>query len=304
MVKLGEAPFKSIQGEGLRTGSLSVWVRFAGCNLRCQGFFQNEPTKPSTWIEPISHYKLLDYKSSMEMPVIEYGCDSLYSVDPKFKKFWFSYTEDELFNEIQRLAYDGSWTHPVTGNSVDLCFTGGEPLLQQKAIMNMLSRWSHLSVEDAVEGGAPEIIQIETNGTKVLSSELVEVVTRGLHGGRSGKWEPEFCFNVSPKLFNVSGEEYVWEPEIIASYFELAGGCLKFVVNNKDETWQELDQKVKELREMMQIMPPIYIMPVGATKEQQEDSKVIAAIANRAIENGYHISGRIHCNIWGNTIGV
>lgn len=40
------------------------------------------------------------------------------------------------------------------------------------------------------------------------------------------------------------------------------------------------------------------------TKEQQEDTNHISAIANRAIQEGYHFSGRLHCTIWGNTVGV
>ena len=30
-------------------GKPSVWLRFFGCNLECNGFGQREPTKPDTW---------------------------------------------------------------------------------------------------------------------------------------------------------------------------------------------------------------------------------------------------------------
>ena len=49
---------------------------------------------------------------------------------------------------------------------------------------------------------------------------------------------------------------------------------------------------------------PVYVMPVGARKEQQEDSNVVGKIANRAIQQGYHVSGRLHAVLWGNGIGT
>ena len=79
---------------------------------------------------------------------------------------------------------------------------------------------------------------------------------------------------------------------------------MKFVVNNNDATWAELNEHVNVLRNGYGVEVPIYVMPVGATAEQQKDSKVLAAIANRAIDNGYHVSGRLHAILFGNTVGV
>ena len=46
------------------------------------------------------------------------------------------------------------------------------------------------------------------------------------------------------------------------------------------------------------------LMPVGATKEQQEDSIVISSIATKAIDRGYHVSGRLHTVMFGNKVGT
>ena len=48
---------------------------------------------------------------------------------------------------------------------------------------------------------------------------------------------------------------------------------------------------------------PVWIMPVGATKEQQED-EMMADIAMEAMKRGYYFSGRLHCHIFGNKIGT
>ena len=75
------------------------------------------------------------------------------------------------------------------------------------------------------------------------------------------------------------------------------------MVNGSEEAWAEVASKVAELN-AMGVDFPVFIMPVGSTKEMQEDSVAIAAIANRAIKDGYHVSGRLHCIIFGNTVGV
>ena len=303
MIRLGEPIFRSIQGEGDLTGRLSIWVRFGGCNLRCPGFFQKDPTDSSTWIKPLElnpkEYKLLN-----ELPVIPVGCDSLYSIDPRFKHLWLTYpSAKELSKDITALLYNGQWEHPVTKNKIDLCFTGGEPMLNQKSMVEILAELMFLDPTMSTK------IQIETNGTKVIRSQK----TNTLRVAES--IVPVFAdyivannidlhFNISPKLYHVSGEEEAVNYEVIKQYYDLTkDGILKFVVNNDDRAWKELNNHVKILRDGG-IGYPIYIMPVGATKEQQEDSKIISSIANRAINEGYNVSGRLHAILFGNGIGT
>jgi organic radical activating enzyme len=226
-----------------------------------------------------------------DLPVFEYGCDSEYSWHPDYKKLVTTYKDaGALVEALRPFLYEGGkWEHPVTENMIDLCFTGGEPMLQQKAIVDIMRE---IKVEER------EItVQVETNGTKPLKQDLLDYVVNGRH-------EHKLHFNISPKLYNVSGEKNAVKYENILSYQELTtSGILKFVVNNNDATWDELNTHVKKLRDMG-VWLPVYVMPVGATKEQQEDSDTIAAISSRAIDNGYHVSGRLHCNIFGNIMGV
>ena len=182
----------SFQGEGSRTGVQTLFLRLFGCNLRCQGFFQDNPTDPSTYISPINFdpklIKVLD-----DVPVIERGCDTLYAIDPRFKHLRKSYEVDDIITELTSYLPDGRWGYK-NRNLIDLCITGGEPLLQQKALVEMISKMEKL----------PNVIQIETNGTQKLSKEFNELTSDICN-------PTSYQFNVSLKLFNVSGEDYTFE---------------------------------------------------------------------------------------------
>lgn len=279
--------FYSVQGEGPRTGVLSVWLRTFGCPLKCQGFFQKEPTNPSSYVNPLT-FAPKSITRLRDFPVVEYGCDTLYAIDPKFKHLRRTMEIDAVREELMAYLPGMEWQHPKTNNSIDLCITGGEPLLQQSALADLIYEInSYPSLTQPT-------IQFETNATQRLKKDLsdaLDLINRDSY------------FNVSPKLFNVSGENYEWSGANISEYLDHAKVALKIVVNSSDAAWFELDEKVAKLKaDLGNYLPPVYIMPVGATFEQQSDQKEIEKISNRALENGYHISGRLHCILWGNDI--
>jgi len=287
-IVLAQKPFLSVQGEGRRTGKLTVFVRFMGCNLRCKGFFQKDPTNPSSYINPIS----ISPKSITKLedfPICEVGCDTLYSSDPEYKHLSIQYdSAEELVEEIEQLV--PSWCHPFTNNSYDICFTGGEPLLHQDSIVDIIN-----SIQIGRSLGEPEYIQIETNGTKLLQPALIRLLNKYISVGG-------VLMNVSPKLFNVTGE-IAWYPEIINSYLNATRDVdLKFVVNNTIAAFDELDTKVLEYIKLNPLFTNIYVMPVGSSYKQQTDYLTINEIAKRAIDRGYHISGRLHCILFSNSV--
>lgn len=295
-IRLGEPMFRSIQGEGIHTGKLSIWVRFFGCNLNCSGFMQPNPIDPSTYILP-QFDSTPTVKCVTDLPVFERGCDSGYSWNHLYKKLAIDYPNaTSLVDDMQKFLYNNeTWTHPVTKNGIDLCFTGGEPMMHQNSMIDIVN--NIVSRNKFNERNLPGNIQIETNGTKPLKREFIDWYSSGMFSVR---------LNISPKLFNVSGEKEALNLGVIKQYHDeitYGIGCLKFVVNDRDETWDELNTFVKQLRDSY-IGYPIFVMPCGGTKEQQEDTNVIAKIANRAIAEGYHVSGRLHCNIFGNTAGT
>jgi 7-carboxy-7-deazaguanine synthase len=93
--------FYSIQGEGKYTGTPSVFFRFGGCNMRCEGFGCIE--------EASNGVKVL-------------GCDTVYAVN----KENFSHTWIPINNSQELLNILDLYELP---DGVDIVLTGGEPLI-------------------------------------------------------------------------------------------------------------------------------------------------------------------------------
>ena len=77
--------FRSIQGEGHYTGHPTMWLRYFGCNLECNGFGQKNPKDPSTFVLPYKNIDVSGFKKLEDLPVFTHGCDSSYSWSKKFK---------------------------------------------------------------------------------------------------------------------------------------------------------------------------------------------------------------------------
>jgi hypothetical protein len=113
----------------------------------------------------------------------------------------------------------------------------------------------------------------------------------------------DFHFAMSPKLFTVSGEKDAVKPEVIASYVEAGfSHVVKFVVNGSHECWQELDAAVEAIRKATTHKVDFWVMPVGATKDQQEN-EIVAEISVEAMKRGFNVATRNHCYVFGNVIG-
>jgi 7-carboxy-7-deazaguanine synthase len=95
MLRLSEV-YQSVQGEGPRVGSPTVFVRFAGCNLRCPGW----------------------------------PCDTPFAIDPAlFRQEWRTVSHVDIADEILDVCGD---------NIRNICFTGGEPMLQSEKELELL----------------------------------------------------------------------------------------------------------------------------------------------------------------------
>jgi len=288
--------FRSIQGEGVYTGVPTVWLRLFGCNLECNGFGQEDPTDPDSYILPYQEIDLKDISVPEQLPVFDYGCDSSYSWSRRFKKLQRKGTPEEVAHELFQLMYDRK-TH--------VAFTGGEPLMKagQKNIVKVIDELKELFKDDYGRPVKLTNVTFETNGTRPLTEELTTTLI-------ANSFETEFFFSVSPKIWSTSGEKDKIFPEIVlgyqkASYIPTVSrpqGQLKFVCNGSLASWSEIENAVNQFRDAG-VMYPIWIMPVGATEESQNEDRV-ARMAEETMDRGWNVAARVHCYIWGNQIGT
>lgn len=289
--------FYSPQGEGMYTGEPTVWLRFFGCNLQCDGFGQKDPTDKTTYELPYKEFDPKRINVLEELPVFNKGCDSSYSWSKKYKHLMRTGTADEIANKLidvvkSKFNPEGVLhPHPVSRDAIHLAFTGGEPMLYQKQIIKI--------VESLISKGPvyiPFYITIETNGTQELDKDFVNFFSQHSY--------IELMFSISPKLYYVSGEqpEKAIRKDVINQYTRLSNKAqLKFVMNTDIRAWNELSSVLNGIK-FWHAELPVYIMPVGATDEGQ--AEVAGDVALMALERGYKVSGRLHINLFGNKLGT
>lgn len=293
--------FTSIQGEAEFTGVPTIWLRWFFCNLQCDGFSQEFPERKETHIIPYKDFDVSTVKRIQDLPVWDKSCDSSYSWAKKFKHLCPSVTAEEIADKLEdqlkalRNNPDGKFAlvtnHDV--RNIHFCMTGGEPMiprtqLAQVDLLETLERRENL----------PRFITIETNGTQSLTDELASTISSYVNTG--GDW----FWSVSPKLLYTSGEkpQKAIKPAVVKTYQDVSRhGQLKFVVSNREQAWDELEERVQDFRDAG-VNWPVWIMPVGATVEVQENDDT-RAIVDETIKRGYNVSARLQAYIWGNVLG-
>lgn len=301
--------FYSFQGEGHYTGKPTAWIRFFLCNLQCDGFGQKDPTDPSTYELPYQTIDISHIKRIEDLPVFEFGCDSSYTWSKKYRHLAKDEPAIEIVQNLSSvIAHEtnpnGSFRHPKTLQETHMAFTGGEPMLNQPAMIAIMNEFYRV-------GNIPMNVTVETNGTKIIKDEMFMMIEKYLTTSEFGGSVPdalgstEWFWSCSPKLRSTSGElpKKAIKPEHLAEYAEVSNnGQLKYVVNGTPQSWEEVEEHTEAFR-AAGVDWPVYIMPVGATLEEQSED-VIAEIAVEAMKRGYYFSGRLHCYVFGNKIGT
>jgi len=154
-----------------------------------------------------------------------------------------------------------------------LVLTGGEPLLQQRALREFFARL------------APDIsVEVETNGTIVPEPAALS---------RVNQW------NVSPKLANAGDPEaFRIRPDALVALRDSQRAYLKLVVNG-DQDLAEADALVQRFA-----WPSdrVSLMPQATDREQLRARSFEVAEAARA--RSYRFSSRLHLELWGGRRGT
>jgi 7-carboxy-7-deazaguanine synthase len=219
----GDGVFHTVQGEGVDLGKPCTFVRLHFCNLSC------------AW------------------------CDTWYTWKRDTKEFWTESATIPIKMLTGRIA-----NTQVDAGVRNFChrvvFTGGEPLIQQAAIVEWMklvpTKLSELSVE------------IETNGTILPDKYLLENAR----------------FNCSPKLLSSKNDPRLSKDALIA-ISKSKRPCFKFVCSTEAD--------IKEVLEKYDFLPreQVYIMPEGVTKEENYES--YKKIRDLIIKEGLNTTPRL-----------
>ena len=154
-----------------------------------------------------------------------------------------------------------------------LVLTGGEPLLQQRALAPFFASL------------APDIVvEVETNGTILPSAPTL---------ARVNQW------NVSPKLSNAGDpESFRLRPAVLLALRDAGQSYLKLVVQ-KDADYAEADALVNLLAWPRD---RVLFMPEASDREVLRARSVPVAEAARV--RGFRFSSRLHLELWGGRRGT
>lgn len=283
---LAEKPFLSGQGEGIHCGKPSIFIRYAGCNLRCQFGLKCPNSKGRDIPENIQ--KVIDnldsYKELNDLPVFPNYCDTYVGILPEFKRFWTTYDLDELVESIMDLIKDKPNYKDLS--NVDVVFTGGEPMLFQNQTTEL--------IDVLVREHGLKNITFETNGTVGIKPEL------------SGIWKHldnkvNFTFSISPKISSANyTKEDTCKPEAVKSLQDtLKNGSfvLKYVVQGKEDL-PVLNNYTDEYKKLGFKPNEVCLMPCGG-KADPEFENMQRKVFDLCVENGYRYSPRLQM-IWKN----
>lgn len=233
--------FHTIEGEGEYVGKPSIFMRLSMCNLTCKGFI------------------------SKDSP---YGCDSFVSWSVKNR-----FTIDQLVAYFKELDYV-----KFLDQGQILKITGGEPLLQQKVLLEFVEKFK-------AEYKFVPRIDFETNATILPLPE----------------WNEKYfaTFTTSPKLAsNGDPEEKRYKPDVLGWHAKNGSG-FKFVINNKNDLHEIITKYIEPFSISSR---KVWLMPCCGSRA--EHVEVAANVAELCKLSGYNFSPRLQLLIWDKALKV
>ena len=248
LAKLGAGPeiFHTIQGEGISAGAPAVFIRASRCNLHC------------IWCDT-------DHTWNFEGTPWPHEKDSLPGyVKHRKSDVTIETTAEEAARSILAFACPR------------VVITGGEPLLQEEAFLEMI----HLIREELPAC----VFEVETNATRIPSPEFAVAVNQ---------------FNVSPKLANAGMPETLRLNAAALDFFASSPKAwFKFVVASPADLVE-----IQTLRARFSIPGErILLMPEG--RHATDLDRTAPQLAELCRDLGFRFCDRLHIRLWGDRRGV
>lgn len=248
LAKLGDGPeiFHTIQGEGASAGCPAVFIRTSRCNLHCH------------WCDTDHTWNFVGTPWTHEK-----------DADPGYRKHDKGAVTIELTPaEAAKAILDYDCPRVV--------ITGGEPLLQQDELVEMIG---------LIRKSRPaSVFEVETNGTRTPTTAMAAAIDQ---------------FNVSPKLSNSGIQESLrMVPDAIRSFAANPMAWFKFVVLGEPDI-----AEIQTLLTTFQIPAErVILMPEGRSTGALDQRA--EWLATRCRDLGLRFGDRLHVRLWGDRRGV
>ena len=199
------------------------------------------------------------------------GCNLTCSwCDTKYTWDWGSY---DYAREVMDLSTSEVGERILEFDCPHLVITGGEPMMQQRALGEL--------VHDLAERGV--FCEVETNGTLVPAPQMTKAIAQ---------------WNVSPKLANSANEASRREvPDALRAFRDLDNAYFKFVVAEP----ADVEEVCELIRRHDLPSSRVLLMPEGTVPQVVlERGKWVA---QACAERGFRFTTRNHILLWGDERG-
>ena len=228
--------------------------------------------------------RITEFKQYRDLPLVNTGCDSYASWDPRFKDLSPVFTTETIIEKITDLLPYKEWREE------HLVITGGEPLLGwQRAFPELLDDSKMKSLKE---------LTFETNGTQPLTNEFKDYL---YHWGIEQRGYNCLTFSVSPKLSN-SGElrTDAIKPSVVCQYESIGHTYLKFVIATEYDLEECLD--TVDVYKKHGFKGNVYLMPVGGVESVYHLNN--KRVAEFAMKCGLRYSDRLQIPLFRNAWGT
>ncbi|MEV8336665.1 7-carboxy-7-deazaguanine synthase QueE [Streptomyces niveus] len=242
MIRISQVMGPTVQGEGSAAGRHCLFVRTFACNLEC-GFCDTAYT-----------WAVTDQKAAKTRSGHKYDRN-----DPAYGEKLME--PEKVLDRLMTL-----WD--VEKRPTIIVVSGGEPMMQQQALVPLLER---------LHGWGNEI-HIETAGTIAPTTGFDALVTQ---------------YNVSPKLANSgNARSKRYKPEALAVLRDTGKSWFKFVVTHEKDL-AEVDLIVADAALPVQ---RVMVMPEGS--DGRTNITTAQQVVDPALARGYGLSFRTHVFLW------